>query len=170
MASGAPESPTLDPQLYEHWDDEDDFRDKAPLKALIEGSQTPQQAAQAIDKMVRASTGERMQKITDYMNSHSMTAEDYESDEWEALGNPNATGHALVLLQTYSRICTAYSPYSEGQNRLIQLLEALRDLPRWDAPECRPDADGKTFERKFWAFEHGWLGLEDEFRARLGGK
>ncbi|KAF1937090.1 hypothetical protein EJ02DRAFT_459000 [Clathrospora elynae] len=164
MASETPASPTLDPQLYEEWDDEDDLRWKNPLNALINNTQTPREAAQSIDNLLRADTSERLQKLVEYANSHDMATEERESGDWGDLPPPNAGAMAEQLLRWYARVCTAFSPYSEGQNRLIELLEELKDLPRWMAPDGRPDEDGNVTESEFWRFGRSWIGLEDAFR------
>lgn len=170
MALDTPTSPTLEPQLYEDWDDEDDLRWKAPLDSLIKATQTPLQAAQQIDTMVRAETSSRLQKLIEYANSHNLTAEDRESGDWDGLYPPNSGAIAQEILRSWCRVCTAFSPYSEGQNRLIEFLERLRDLPRWMGPESRPDEHGDVSESELWPFGYGWLGLEDEFRKHHVGK
>lgn len=58
--------------------------------------------------------------------------------------------------------------FQEEQNRLIEFLKALRGLPRWMAPESRPDKNGDVDRTEFWVIGHRWLGLEDEFRAYEG--
>jgi hypothetical protein len=166
MASGNTALPTLDPQIYEDWDDEDDLRWKAPLAALLAGTQTPLQAAQAIDTLLRTETSSRLQKLNDYAASHRLTAEDRESGDWLQMYPPNAGALAQVFMRSWCRVCTAFYPYSEGQNRLVNLLEELKGLPRWMAPETRPDEDGKVLRTEFWAFQSGWIGLEDEFRRQ----
>jgi hypothetical protein len=169
MTLDIPTSPILEPQLYEDWDDEDDVRWKAPLDAVIKGDQTPLHGAQQIDQVLRVETTTRLQKLKDYSRTH-LTAEDTESSDWGGLYPPNATAFAKELLQSWCRVCTAYAPYSEGQNRLIDFLNQLRQLPRWMAPETRPDENGHVVESEFWAFGHGWIGLEDEFRRLHAGR
>ena len=162
-------SPKLDPRLYENWDDEDDVRWKTPLEALINGTQTPLQAAQSIDNMVSTETSERLQKRIDYANLHKLTAEERESSDWGGLYPPNAGSIAHEVLRSYGRVSTAFSPYSKGQDQLIELLVELRDLPRWMAPETRPDENGDVYRTEFWAFGYNWIGLEDEFRRQHAG-
>ncbi|KAH7334619.1 hypothetical protein BKA66DRAFT_544535 [Pyrenochaeta sp. MPI-SDFR-AT-0127] len=161
-----PASPTLDPQLYEDGDDEDDIRWKAPLEALMNGTLTPLQAAQNIDKMLRTETSERLQMLIDFAKSHSMDIDEEESYDWGGLPAPNAGAFAEDIIRSYCRVCMAFSPYSEGQNRLIKLLEELRGLPRWMAPESRPDESGNFHKSEFWLFGYNWLGLEDQFRRQ----
>jgi hypothetical protein len=170
MAPVNPASPTLEAELREDWDDEEDIRWKAPLEALINGTQTPLQAAQDIDNMLRTETSERLQKLIDYASSHNLTAEDRDQGDWGGLYAPNAGALAQNVLRSYCRVCTAFSPYSEGQNRLVKFLEELRNLPRWLAPESRPDENGNVHETEFWTFGYGWLGLEDEFRRQHIGE
>jgi hypothetical protein len=170
MVSTNPASPPLHPQLYEDWDDDEDLRLKAPLNALINGTQDSLQAARDVDDMVRSVTYERLQKAIDYANSHSMTAEEREWGDWSGNLPPNATGYVRMIIGWYCRVSTAFSPYSEGQDRLIKFLEALRDLPRWMAPNSRPDVDGEVYRYELWAFEHNWLGLEDQFRKYEGSR
>ncbi|KAJ4301305.1 hypothetical protein N0V90_003396 [Kalmusia sp. IMI 367209] len=166
MAAEIQASPMLDPQLYEDWDDEDDIRWKSPLEALINGTQTPLQAAQSVDNMTRIETNERLQKLVNYAKLHKLTAEEQESSDWGGLCPPNAGSIAHEVLRAFCRVSTAFSPYSEGQNRLIEFLEELRNLPRWMEPETRPDENGKVHRTEFWAFGYSWIGLEDEFRRQ----
>ncbi|KAF1951055.1 hypothetical protein CC80DRAFT_425436 [Byssothecium circinans] len=170
MASENPPSPTIDPELYEHWDDEDDLRWKAPLEALMKGTQTPVRAAQIVDNIIRAETSKRLQKLIDYANSHNLTAEQRESGDWGGLPPPNAGPCAEQFFRPYCRMCAAFSPYSEVQNRLIEFLEELGNLPRWMAPESRPDENGNVHHSEFWAFGYNWIGLEDEFRRHHASK
>ncbi|KAG0631869.1 hypothetical protein M758_1G285600 [Ceratodon purpureus] len=171
MASEIPASPTLDPQLFEDWDDEDDISWKSPLDSLIKGTQTPLQVAQQIDTLLRAETFSRLQQLSDYANSHDLTPEDRESgDCWGGLYPPNAGALAQdQVIRSWCRVCEAFSPYSEGQNRLVELLEQLRQLPRWMAPETHPDENGDVVESEFWAFGRKWIGLENEFRKHHAG-
>ncbi|KAH8732127.1 hypothetical protein GQ44DRAFT_801160 [Phaeosphaeriaceae sp. PMI808] len=169
MATENSSSPILKPELYENWDDEEEIRWKAPLEALMNGTQTPLQAAKNIDNLLRAETTLRLQKLIDYTNSHSLTVEEREHGDWGGLYAPNASLFAQNVLRSYCRVCTAFSPYSEGQNRLIELLVELKNLPRWMAPESRPDENGHVLRTEFWAFGYKWIGLEDEFRRQDAG-
>lgn len=170
MASETPASPTLDPQLSEDWDDGEDTRWKSPLDSLIKGTRTPLQAAQQFDTMLRAETSSRLQKLIDYANSHNLTPEERESGDWGGLYAPKAIAFAQELLRSWCRVCEAFSPYSEGQNRLVEFLEQLRQLPRWMAPESPPDENGEVVDNEFWAFGRSWIGLEDKFRRHNVGK
>lgn len=162
-----PESPTLVPNLYEDWDDEEDKAWKAPLEALINNTQTPLQAAQTIDTLLRAETSRRLEALLAIPNSHELSPE--ERDEKE-LYPPNATAFAEKLLRSYAGVCTAFAPYSDVQNRLVGFLEELRGLPRWMAPEAGPDEDGEVARNEFWKFGFDWVGLEDAFRRECAGK
>jgi hypothetical protein len=95
MTTEIPTSPTLDLQLYESWDVEDDLRWKAPLEALIKNTQTSFQAAQNIDNMLRTEASERRQKLIDYANSHNLTTEERESGEWGGLHCTEKTLYTL---------------------------------------------------------------------------
>lgn len=163
------ESP-LEPHLHEEWDDEDDLRAKAPLAAFLAGTQTPSEVAQAIDNYVRTETSTRLQKLTDYAASHTLGPEDRESGEWTELYPPNAGAFAHEFIRSWCRISTAFSPHSNEQDRLMMILDKLKRLPRWMAPETRPDENGEVLKSEFWAFGQGWLGLEDEFRRQKEGK
>jgi hypothetical protein len=169
MSSPTPASPTLDPELFEDWDDEDDLRWKAPLDALIKNTQSPREAAQAMDSLLRTEASERLQKLVEYANTHDMNTEERETGDWGGLPPPNSGAMAEQVLGWCARVCTAYAPYSEGQNRLIELLEELRSLPRWMAPEGRPDENGDVYESEFWKFGRGWIALDDAFRRQHVG-
>ncbi|PSN61561.1 hypothetical protein BS50DRAFT_625398 [Corynespora cassiicola Philippines] len=164
MTSDMDSPPNLDPKLYEEWDDEDDLQWKAPLAALLADTQSPLQIAQAIDSLLRTETSSRLQKLNDYAASHHLSAEDRESGEWMALYAPNATALAHEFIRLWCRVCTAFHPHSEGQDRLVAFLEELKDLPRWMAPESRPDEKGEVLSTEFWKFGKDWVGLEDDFR------
>ncbi|KAH6644824.1 hypothetical protein C7974DRAFT_420253 [Boeremia exigua] len=164
MASDDSTLPALNPHLYEDCDDEEDLLWKAPLAALLDGTQTPLQAAQAIDSLLRAETSRRLQKLNDYAASHHMTTEALESDDWMDLYPPNASALAQEVIRWWCKVCTAFYPHSGGQDRLIGLLEELRCLPRWMAPETRPDENGEVVETEFWAFGKNWIGLADKLR------
>jgi hypothetical protein len=159
-----PPSPTLSTHLTEEFDDADDTRWKAPLAALIDGSQTPSQAAQSINTLLRTETSSRLTKLQDYAAQHTLSADERESGDWGGLYAPNAGALVQGVLRSWVRVCSAYAPYSEGQNRLVEFLEELRGLPRWNAAESRPDEEGNVDEVEVWKFGFGWLGLEDEFR------
>jgi hypothetical protein len=160
----------LDPQLlYEDWDDEEDLRWKTHIQALVEGTQTPLQTAQNIDNYIRSATTERLQNLIEYANSHDMTADDRESGDWGGLPAPYAGAHVEQIFRALCRVLTAFEPYSEGQNRVFAFLEELRRLPRWMAPEGRPDELGEFSRTEFWAFGRGWIGLTDEFRRQHAG-
>jgi hypothetical protein len=175
MASTTPISPPLDPQLYEHWDDEDDLRWKAPLNALITHTQTPREAAQALDTMLRTDTSACLQKLLDYASTYSHELSDLDDyqrgwGDWGDVPAPNASGHVEMVMRWYARVCTAFGPYSEGQNRLVELLEELRTLPRWEGPESKPDEKGECSTNEYWAFGRSWLGIEDAFRREHAGR
>ncbi|KAF2877133.1 hypothetical protein BDV95DRAFT_139300 [Massariosphaeria phaeospora] len=161
-------SPTLVPELFEHWDDEEDLRWKAPLDALINNTQTPLQAAQTVDNIVRAATTERLQKLIEYASSHDVTVEEDGLPDFGGLGPPNAGPIADTFMRWFGRVCMAFSPYSESQNRFMQFLEELRNLPRWMAPEGYPNENGDCSRTEFWSFGYNWVGHEDEFRGLLG--
>jgi hypothetical protein len=156
--------PALEPQLYEEWDDEDDLLFKAPLAAFLAGTQDPVEVAQAIDIYIRTETSARLQKLNDYAATHTLTAEDRESDAWMSLFPPSAGAFAGDFVRSWCRIATAFHPHSEEQDRLMAILDELEKVPRWMAPETRPDEHGRVQSSEFWAFGRHWIGLEDEFR------
>lgn len=170
MTSDYDNLPTLDHRLYEEWDDEDDRRWKAPLAALLAGAQTPLETAQAIDTLLRSETTARLQRLNDYAALHRLSVEDRESGDWMDLYAPNASAFAQDFMRSWCRVCTSFHPRSEGQDRLIALLKELQGLPRWMAPETRPDGDGEVLSTEFWKFGRRWIGLEDEFRRQCDGE
>jgi|SRR5690242_3448024 len=170
MASEENRTLTLEPCLDVAGDDEEDLHWKAPLAALLDGTQTPSQVAQSYDALVRTETSSRLRTLNDYAASHHMTAITRESDEWLDLYLPNASALAQEVIQSWCRVCTAFYPHSEGQDRLVSLLGELRDLPRWMAPETRPDENGDVVETEFWAFGKNCIGLADQFRKQQDGE
>ncbi|KAF2818627.1 hypothetical protein CC86DRAFT_154624 [Ophiobolus disseminans] len=167
MTPEALSSPVLDPLIYEpQWDDEKDLLWKGELEQLVNGTLVPLQVAQRMNSRIRTESNKRFQALLNYANTHTMTAEHYEfGAEWGDLPRPNSSGLVeCLLIRTFSRMCSAFSPYSVGQNRLFALLEALRDLPRWIASEGNPDENGNGYEIEFWTFGRSWIGLENEFR------
>jgi hypothetical protein len=163
----APPSPTLDPVLAEEWDDEDDTRWKAPLAALIDGSQSPSQAAQSTNTLLRTETSTRLQVLRAHVTQNPTAAQ---ANEWpDNMYAPNASALIQDVMRSWVRVCSAYAPYSAGQDALVQYLEELKALPKWRAAESRPDEKGAAEETEVWVFGFGWLGLEDEFRRVVGG-
>ena len=165
-ASTAP----LQPHLYEEWDDEDDHRTKAPLAAFLAGTQDPIEIAQAINTHIRTETLARLQTLNDYAATHILDPEDRESGPWMDLYPPNAGAFAQGFIRAWCRVSTAFPPHSEGQDRLIAILDELRRLPRWMAPETRPDETGEVLTSELWKFGRDWIGLEDEFRRQKDGQ
>ena len=120
--------------------------------------------------MLRAETSERLQKLVDHASTHDLTVEEREPGDWGGLYAPNAGALAREVVRSWCRLCTAYSPYSEGQNRLVEFLEQLRDLPRWMAPVSRPDENGHVHRSEFRVLRFDWIGLEEEFRRQHFGR
>jgi hypothetical protein len=163
-------TPPLQPHLYEEWDDEDDRRSKAPLAAFLAGTQDPIEVAQAVDTYIRTETSARLQTLNGYAATHTLDPEDRESGEWMDLYPPNAGAFVQGFIRDWCRISTAFPPHSEGQDRLIAILDELRRLPRWMAPETRPDEIGEVLTSELWKFGRDWIGLEDEFRRQQDGQ
>jgi hypothetical protein len=112
--------------------------------------------------LLRTETSSRLQKLRTYLAQHPEAAE---TDSWpDDLYAPNAGALIQGVLRSWVRVCSAYAPYSAGQNALFSYLQELKVLPKWSAPETRPDARGTVEETEVWGFGFGWLGLEDEFR------
>ncbi|CAI6317676.1 unnamed protein product [Periconia digitata] len=159
---------TLTPEIYDEWDEDEDKLWKASLESLINGEQTPFQASQNIDAFIREVTSSRLTKLIEYADTHDVTAEERQFGIYEeGIYVPDASTYANVILRTFGKACTAFPPRSETQNRLVGLLEELRGLPRWMAPELGPDEKGQVNSTEFWKFggiEESWIGLEDAFR------
>ena len=163
-------APSLQPHLYEEWDDEDDRRSKAPLAAFLAGTQDPVEVAHAINVYIQTETSARLQTLNDYAAIHTLDSKERESGQWMDLYPPNAGAFAQGFIRDWCRISTAFSPHSEGQDRLIAILDELRRLPRWLAPETRPDENGEVLTTELWKFGRDWIGLEDEFRRQKDGQ
>jgi hypothetical protein len=82
---------------------------------------------------------------------------------------PNASALIQGVMRSLVRVCSAYAPYSAGQNALLSYLDELKALPTWSAADSRPDEQGEVEETEVWRFGFGWLGLEDEFRRGVDG-
>jgi hypothetical protein len=169
MSSDTQISPPLSPHLYESIDDEYDLLWKVPMNDLINNTVTPFQAAQNLDTIIRNEAFTRLQDLHSYATEQNLFTEDGENapsdlDEWGGLPPPNASALADTMMRAYVRVCQAFAPYSNGQNRIIQFLRELKGLPRWMAPCTIPDAEGDTCEKEFWDLGLMWCGWEDEWR------
>jgi hypothetical protein len=169
MAASTPSSPSLSPHLYESIDNDYDLLCKAPLNDLINNTVTPLEAAQSLDTIIRNESTTRLQNLHAYAAEHNLFESNCEisnsgPEGWGDLPPLNAGALADAMMRTYVRVCQAFAPYSDGQNRLIELLQELKSLPRWMAPCTRPDAECDTCEMEFWDVGFNWCGWEDEWR------
>ena len=172
MASQDPGLQPLDPKLYSDDDDEEDTFWKRKLEALLNGDVTPSQAATDFDSCVVEEANTRHVELLKRPDPRSLTVEEEENGvpSTRAIA-PNPSGNIELVFPWIATLCSAFPPHHEKQDRIIQFLEALRDMPRHDVYEGVPpeNSDEPYNTTTLWPFGGNWMALAEVFRIETYG-
>lgn len=166
------EQKTLPFKLIEGWDTEDEILQKQKLEALVNGEITPHDAAIEYNTAVVQEADRKLQELLKRPDPRNLTPEEEEQGipSTRAIA-PNPSGNLEELIQWIARLCSACPPYHPGQERIIEFLVVLRDLPRREVPDGVPPEEGSDEPYPtitLWAFESlGWLA--EIFRVEESG-
>jgi hypothetical protein len=78
-----------------------------------------------------------------------------------------------VIFLTFAKLLIAYPPNHDGQNQLIELLEALRAMPRKKVQNAYGGSiiNGEDIDlTELWPFENNQWALTESFRRISEGK
>lgn len=159
-------------KLIEDWDTEEVIQRKQKLEALANGNVTPNDAAIELNITVVQEANARRQSLLQRPNPRNLTSEEEKQGipSMRAIA-PNPSGDLEELIQWIARLCSAFPPYHPGQDRIIEFLTVLRDLPRQEVPDGVPPEEGSDEPYPtitLWAFEDlGWLA--EIFRVEESG-
>ena len=167
MASQDPGLQPLDPKLYSDDDDEEDIFWKLKLEALLNGDVTPSQAATDFDSCVVEEANTRHVELLKRPDPRSLTVEEDENGvpSTRAIA-PNPSGNIELVFPWIATLCSAFPPHHEKEDRIIQFLEALRDMPKHDVYEGVPpeNSDEPYNTTTLWPFGGNWMALAEVFR------
>ena len=169
MASQLSDRQPLDLQLYDEYDDEEDLYYKKRLESLVLGEITPAKAASNFDAWVTTESSAKLDKLKQRPNGRKLTAEEEERGVHERAIAPNASGYIEMVFPTIARLLSAFPPSHPGQDSVIQFLEALRALPKHEAPDginAEPGGDDMII---LWPFGGSWMALTEVFRRVADG-
>lgn len=172
MASTDPGLQPLDPKLFSDDDDEEEVFWKRKLEALINGDVTPSQAATDFDACVVEEATSRHIELLKRPDPRNLTAEEEENGvpSMRAIA-PNPSGNIELVFPWIARLCSAFPPNHEKQDRIIQFLEALRDMPEHEVLEGVPPEDpNEPYDTtRLWPFGEHWMALTEVFRIEAYG-
>lgn len=172
MASQDPGLQPLDTNLFRDNDDEEDLFWKRKLEALINNDVTPSQAATDFDLCIVEEANTRHAELLKRPDPRNLT------DEEEANGlvsmraiAPNPSGNIELVFPWIATLCSAFPPHHEKQDKIIQFLEALRDMPKHEVYEGVPpeDPDEPYGTTTLWPFGGSWIALPELFRVESYG-
>ncbi|OJJ85929.1 uncharacterized protein ASPGLDRAFT_122491 [Aspergillus glaucus CBS 516.65] len=167
MASQDPGLQSLDPKLYSDDDDEEDIFWKRKLEALLNGDVTPSQAATDFDSCVVEEANTCHVELLKRPDPRSLTVEEEENGvpSTRAIA-PNPSGNIELVFPWIATLCSAFPPHHEKQDKIIQFLEALRDMPKHDVYEGVPpeNSDEPYNTTTLWPFGGNWMALAEVFR------
>ncbi|KAH7119919.1 hypothetical protein B0J11DRAFT_534869 [Dendryphion nanum] len=151
--------------LFNEHDDDEDIFYKKNLQDLLDGTVSPSKAASDFDTWVTTSSHQRLTALLSRPFPYTLTVEEEKSGTNLRTISPNASGFIELVFPTIARLCSAFPPHHEGQDRIIGFLEALRALPEHRAPDGIPEEAGA--EGHFitlWPFGGNWRALAEVFR------
>ncbi|KAH8684212.1 hypothetical protein BGZ60DRAFT_367016 [Tricladium varicosporioides] len=126
----ASDAKPLDMRLFNEHDDVDDLLHKRILEAMVNGDISPKKAATNITAWIVEKSNEEMQKRMKQPRE-DLTPE----EEVNRPPLPNASRYINSMLESVIVLCGAFPPDHPGQDRIIQFLEALREMPECQVPE-----------------------------------
>lgn len=172
MNSQDPGLHPLDPKLFSDDDDEEDIFWKRKLEALINGDVTPSKAATDFDSSVVGEANTCHAELLKRPDPRNLTADEEENGvpSMRAIA-PNPSGSIELVFPWIATVCSAFPPHHEKQDRIIQFLESLRDMPRHDVYEGTPpeDPNGPYTTTTLWPFGGNWMALAEVFRIEAYG-
>lgn len=165
------EQKSLPFKLIEHWDAEEIIYGKKRLVALVNGDVTPHNAAIEFNTAVVQKAHRKLQELLKRPDPRNPTPEEEEQGipSMRAIA-PNPSGDLELFIQWIARVCSACPPYHPGQERIIEFLVVLRNLPRREVPDgVPPEGSDEPYPTiTLWAFESlGWLA--EIFRVEESG-
>lgn len=167
MASQDPGLQPLDTNLFSDNDDEEDLFWKRKLEALINNDVTPSQAATDFDLCVVEEANTRHAELLKRPDPRNLTSEEDENGvpSMRAIV-PNPIGSIELFFPWIATLCSAFPPYHEKQDRIIQFLEALQDMPRNDVYDgTPPEVPNEPYTTTtLWPFGGNWMALAEMFR------
>lgn len=117
----------LDPRLFDDDDDAEDLAYKQILDAVMAQTTPPSQAASQMDEWVTSEA----EKRSSWLKGRQLTQE--ERDSLYLLA-PNPSRHVDMIVGSMATVCSAYPPAHAAQNALVELVQALKELPKHQVP------------------------------------
>ncbi|KAF2667164.1 hypothetical protein BT63DRAFT_458128 [Microthyrium microscopicum] len=163
----------LNLQLFKADDDAEDLLYKNRLHDLVIGTTSPAKVAEEWTTLLAKENYEQLATYIARPNPRGL------SDEEETQGislrtiAPNPSGAISETFRTLTHLMSAFPPFHEGQNRIIDFMTALRDLRGHTlldgvtSASGDEDAYGNVVEQdnliQLWEFGGNWQGLCELF-------
>ena len=156
-------------KLYSEHDDEEDLSIKKRLEALVKGNTSPRQTAIDLDTTITEDTNQKQKEIMKRPDQQALTPEERTQgiNMYDLVPNPRSAIQTIFL--SLARLCSAFPPYHPGQTRIVEFLEALRELPRHEVytgcPCEEPDEPYPTV--LLWPLGGDWEGVAELFEYEI---
>jgi hypothetical protein len=163
----------LKPLLFDDDDDADDLKWKSILNSLITGEKSPVDAAAAFDSWLVNQSKGRWETYSTWREAQFQKDDPDDFDPNDTPIPPLIGSSMDVIFLTFAKLLIAYPPNHDGQNRLIEFLEALRAMPRKKVQDGHGGWISKGEDiglTELWPFETDQWGLAESFRRISEGK
>lgn len=172
--SSLAEEKTFETRLFDDDDETEDLVYKNLLQALITQSKSASDVAAEIDTWISQDAHEKYNALKSRNPPFHLEEGEETWSSMLVLG-PNPSKYISSLFFTIAAVCSAFPPAHPAQNRLIELIQALKDLPRHDVPSFLPpdDDDKYNFDEVMTLWEFGtdnvrWLMMK--FNSEVEGE
>ncbi|KJZ74492.1 hypothetical protein HIM_06088 [Hirsutella minnesotensis 3608] len=145
----------LDIRLFEEDDGPEELAFKQIIDSVINRSTSPSQAAAQLDDWVTREAEERSRQT----KGRQLTQDEQDSLHLIA---PNPSRHIDMITECIARVCSAFPPSHAGHEALVELFQALANLPKHRVPSLNYDDDSHDAvlggEYTLWPFGPGYQG------------
>lgn len=124
--------------LYDEYDDEEDFWIKLSLENLVNETLAPKQLAIDVDAMITGDTNRKYDELMKRPDPRNLTEEEEENESSIA---PHPRSHISLLFSVIVQLCTAFPAYHPGQTHIVEFLFALQSLSRHEVYTGLPPKD-----------------------------
>ncbi|KZZ93735.1 hypothetical protein AAL_05451 [Moelleriella libera RCEF 2490] len=126
----------LDYRLFDGDDDAETVAYKQILNGVISQTLPPAEAARQMDEWVTQEAVSRLTKFEDRNPPLSLSDEEMDNIHLVA---PNPSRHMDMMIGSIARVSSACPPGHPSQTRLVEFLQALKELPRHEVPNVSYD-------------------------------
>ncbi|VUC26063.1 unnamed protein product [Clonostachys rosea] len=142
----ASEEKPFETRLFDDGDDEETLIYKNLLQSLITQSKSPSVVATDIDSWVAQNANQKFNALKSRDPPFRLDGGEEEWLSMRLLG-PNPSKDINSLFEAIAVICSAFPPSSPAQDRLIELVQSLKDQPHHDVPSVSPkENDSGTYD------------------------